>query len=106
MNDDLDTPGALAGLFDAAGRAHAFADRGEDVAAHALATTVATLAGVLGLRLDPGLAEIDAPTRELMRERDDARTTGDYARSDAIRDRLVTQGWIVEDGPEGTTLRR
>ena len=59
MDDDLDTPGALAGLFEAAGRANALADRGEERAALALATTVATLAGVLGLRLDPGSTEID-----------------------------------------------
>ena len=106
MDDDLDTPGALAGLFEAAGRAHALADRGDGREAHALAETVATLAGVLGLALRSGVVEIDAGTRRLVDERDAARKAGDYARSDAIRDQLVTMGWIVEDGPDGTTLHR
>ncbi|MGH8996345.1 MAG: cysteine--tRNA ligase [Acidimicrobiales bacterium] len=106
MDDDLDTPGALAGLFDAATRAHALADAGDTEAGQALARTVATLCGVLGLELSAGLGELDDATRAQVDERDAARAAGDYPRSDAIRDELVTHGWIVEDGPSGTTLRR
>ena len=107
MDDDLDTPGALAGLFDAASRAHALADAGDEASAAALASTVATLCGVLGLALHSGAAiELDADTEQLVTERDAARAASDYARADAIRDQLVALGWSVEDGPTGTQLRR
>jgi cysteinyl-tRNA synthetase len=106
MDNDLDTPGALATIFDAANRAHALADRGEEGEARAVAATVALMCAVLGLDLDGGAAEIDPESEALVAERDAARAAGDYGRSDAIRDRLVAMGWTVEDGPQGTTLRR
>jgi cysteinyl-tRNA synthetase len=107
MDDDLDTPGALAGLFDAASRANALGDAGEDAAAAALASTVATLCGVLGLALHASAAiELDDETQRLVNERDAARAASDYGTADAIRDQLVALGWGVEDGPTGTLLRR
>jgi len=42
----------------------------------------------------------------LVAERDLARATKDFARSDALRDELVERGWLVEDTPEGTVLHR
>jgi cysteinyl-tRNA synthetase len=42
---------------------------------------------------------------ELIRERDAARSAKNWARSDEIRDRLASQGIILEDGPQGTTWR-
>jgi len=107
MDDDLDTPGALAGLFDAANRANALGDAGETATAAALASTVAALCGVLGLALHASAAiELDDETQQLVAERDAARAASDYQRADAIRDKLVALGWSVEDGPTGTLLRR
>ena len=106
MDDDLDTPGALARIFDAASRAHTLGDAGDQVGAVALARTAARLCGVLGLALDASAAEIDEESQGLIAQRDDARAAGDYGRSDAIRDELIARGWTVEDGPNGTTLRR
>ena len=40
------------------------------------------------------------------KERDQARADKDWARADGIRAELQAEGWIVEDGPEGTTIRR
>ena len=79
MDDDLDTPGALARIFDAIGRAHALADAGDENRALELAHTVALLCGVLGLGLVAGEAELDEATRRLVDERDAARAEGDYA---------------------------
>jgi cysteinyl-tRNA synthetase len=39
-------------------------------------------------------------------ERDRTRAAGDYPRADAIRRELEAEGWVVEDGPEGTRLHR
>ncbi len=107
MDDDLDTPGALAGLFEAAGRAHATADRGDVGEARGLARTVAVLCGVLGLALHAeGTAELDEHVANLVAERDAARAARNYERSDEIRRELVALGWTVEDTPRGTSLRR
>jgi cysteinyl-tRNA synthetase len=106
MDDDLDTPGALAGIFDAVNRAHALDDGGAHEEAGALAQTVALLCAVLGLALDASEEEIDEASASLVAERDGARAAGDYARSDALRDELTALGWTVEDGPSGTSLRR
>ena len=51
MDDDLDTPGALAGIFDLARRAHSAADAGDTETGQALARTAAILCGALGLAL-------------------------------------------------------
>jgi len=106
MDDDLDTPGALARIFDAISRAHTLADAGDENRALELAHTVALLCGVLGLGLVAGEAELDEATRRLVDERDAARAEGDYGRSDLIRNQLVALGWTVEDGADGTRLRR
>ena len=106
MDDDLDTPGALAGIFDLVTLAHAAADSGEDGRAQVLGRTVAVLCGALGLRLRSRDPEIDEATRHLVSERDEARRARDWARADALRDELTAGGWTVEDGPGGTVVRR
>ncbi len=106
MDDDLDTPGALAEIFDLARRAHSAQDAGDPDEGRRLAFTVVTLGAALGLRLggsDPG---VDAETAAVVADRDRARAAGDYARADADRRHLEARGWVVEDGPEGTRLRR
>jgi cysteinyl-tRNA synthetase len=39
-------------------------------------------------------------------QRDAARTKGDFAAADSIRAGLQAMGYVVEDGPEGTIVRR
>jgi cysteinyl-tRNA synthetase len=109
--DDLNTPKALASLFEVAGRANK-ADSDED---RAQAKGELLAAGqIMGLLQDDadawfGLdkisqsdrAEIDA----LLEERTTARKAKDFARADAIRDELDARGVQAEDGPEGTTWR-
>ena len=63
---------------------------------------------VLGLDLDRTTrlgAELPADIIELVRQRDEARATKDYAASDALRDRLTAAGYEVMDTPEGTKVR-
>jgi cysteinyl-tRNA synthetase len=59
----------------------------------------------VGIELEQD-ASIDEATLALMGQRDKARAGRDWARADAIRDQLQSAGWIVEDGPDGTTVRR
>jgi cysteinyl-tRNA synthetase len=97
----------LAGLFDAAGRANALGDAGDTEAARALAETVGLLSAVLGVALGGhDSVELDDDTSRLVTERDAARASGDWSRADELRAELAERGFVVEDGPSGTTLRR
>ncbi|HXQ90560.1 MAG TPA: DALR domain-containing protein, partial [Acidimicrobiales bacterium] len=106
MDDDLDTPGALAEVFDLARRANSAADAGDHDEGRRLAHTVAVLCGALGLTLAGSGPGLDVDTAALVEERARSRATGDYGRADAIRLELEAHGWVVEDGPEGTRLHR
>ena len=68
---------------------------------------VLLLAAVLGLplrgRADEG---VDDATAGLVAARDAARAARDWARADALRAELEAAGWLVEDGADGTRIRR
>jgi cysteinyl-tRNA synthetase len=109
MDDDLDTPGALAGIFDLVRAAHTAADAGSPDDGRRLAVTAAVLCGALGLRLAAVAGPEggpDADAAALVARRDAARDAGDYGRADALRAELEAGGWVVEDGPGGTRLHR
>ena len=106
MDDDLDTPGALAEIFDLARAAHSALDAGDNDQGYRLARTVALLCGALGLTLGRSGPGMDPETAALVAGRDAARAAGDYARADTVRSELEARGWVVEDGPEGTRLHR
>jgi len=106
MDDDLDTPGAMADIFDLVSRANSSADARDDGAAAAAAHDVRALCGALGLALREETGEVDDEARALAAERDAARAAKDWDRADALRAELTTRGWTVEDGPSGTVLRR
>jgi cysteinyl-tRNA synthetase len=106
MDDDLDTPGALAGIFELASAAHSMADADDEAGAAVLARTAAVLAAALGLSLREESGEVDEAAATLVAERDQARSARDFARADSLRDELVRRGWIVEDTPSGTAIRR
>jgi cysteinyl-tRNA synthetase len=106
MDDDLNTPGALAGIFELVTAAHSAADAGDEGRAQGLARTAAVLAAALGLDLRGEAATIDEASAALVAARDEARAARDFARADALRDELTALGWTVEDTPAGTAIRR
>ncbi len=116
MDDDFNTPEAVAVLFDLAREINRARDSDEPECRR-LGATLRQLAGILGLlQHDPeaylrgsavrsdGLA--DAEIDALVRQRTEARTRRDWKESDRIRDALARQGVVLEDGPAGTTWRR
>ncbi|HEX6394608.1 MAG TPA: cysteine--tRNA ligase [Acidimicrobiales bacterium] len=103
MDDDLDTPGAVAIAFDLIRDARA-AD-GERSTAKA-AAVFEIFEQALGLPLRDVVEEAPAEALAKAAERDRARAAKDWARADALRSELQAEGWIVEDGPDGTTIRR
>jgi cysteinyl-tRNA synthetase len=107
MDDDLDTPGAVAGVFDLVREANAAADAGDDERARRASATVRLLCEALGLAIGGAPDEdMDAAAADFVRRREEARAAGDWAQADALRDELVAAGWLVEDGPTGTRVRR
>ena len=110
LDDDLNTPKALAVLHDLLGQLN----RAKHDTAPAIAARLKASAALLGLlqqapgewlRGDGGGGD-DAAIEALIEERLAARRSRDFARADAIRDQLAGEGVILEDGPGGTTWRR
>ncbi len=106
LEDDLDTPQAIAKIFDAISQTNVAADRGDVRGAAQMARAVAALLGALGLRLHASLDEVDETSADLATKRDGARAAGDFAEADRLREELSQRGWVIEDGPHGSTLRR
>jgi cysteinyl-tRNA synthetase len=106
MDSDLDTPGALATIFELVTAAHSAADAGDEAEGGRLAHTAAVLLAALGLSLHGDDGQVDEESARLVAERDEARRARDFARADALRDELVALGWTVEDTPSGTAIRR
>jgi cysteinyl-tRNA synthetase len=104
MDDDLDTPKAMAHIFDTVRRANAAIDSG-DASAVGLVAAVHEMCGALGLTLgQAALADDDAQAKAVAL--DAARAAKDFATADALRVELQDAGWIVETTKAGTTLRR
>ena len=106
LDDDLNTPLAVALLFDALAAANSAADAGDATRAQNLANAINALFGAMGLTLHSSEDEIDALSADLVTRRDLARNAKDWVEADRLRNELVTLGWIVEDSSAGTLIRR
>jgi len=116
MNDDLNTAGAVAVLFDLAREINRAKSDGAD-SVNSLASLLRYLANVIGL-LDADPDEFlksqvsstdglgDNEIEALIQQRLDARSNKDWAEADRIRDQLTEAGIVIEDGAGGTRWRR
>ena len=104
MDDDLDTPRATAVLFDTVRQANAALDA-SDASAAGLVVAANAIAATFGLELR-GAADVPADVLAQAASLDAARAAKDFATADAIRARLQADGWTVETGKQGTTVRR
>ena len=115
MEDDFNTPEAIAVLFELAREVNRLRDK-DDIEAARFGGVLKRLSAYLGLLArepDVFLQGSDRDTglsseqiEELIVQRLEARKNKNWAESDRIRDELATQGVILEDGPAGTTWRR
>jgi cysteinyl-tRNA synthetase len=131
MDDDFNTAGALAGVFDLARALNGFVSEhqaalghGDKEAVTAAAETIAELLAVLGVEVGADEAATwphevvdlartvagyhgDDPTAAvsaLLSARADARAEKDWATADAVRDGLAELGFTIEDTPQGARV--
>lgn len=126
MDDDFNTPVAIAVLFDLARELNKTKEIDQDKAGQ-LAATLKNLGGLLGLLQDdsetflkgrvfhehiqeliaPGATLTEEKIEQLIQDRLDAKKAKQWSQADSIRDDLKAQGVILEDAPNGlTTWRR
>ncbi|MFT3762936.1 MAG: cysteine--tRNA ligase [Pseudoxanthomonas sp.] len=111
LDDDLNTPLALAEVARIAGEARKAA--GAD-AKHELKAQLLGAGRVLGLlQQDPAAwfargasNDDDARIQALVDERAAAKKARDFARADAIREQLASEGVLLEDTPQGVRWKR
>ena len=105
MDDDFNTPRALAAMFELAREINRGKDEGADVLG--AQDTLRELSGVLGISLDE-TAETSAAgpfVQMLVNVRTELRAARQFDIADSIRDRLSELGVTIEDTPEGTEWR-
>jgi cysteinyl-tRNA synthetase len=107
MDDDFNSAGALAALFELVHTVNTARDAGAaDTELKHAQETLRTLTGVLGLRLaekKSGAGDADKFIALLVDVRTEARDQKNWVLSDLIRDRLKELGVVIEDGKDGTT---
>ena len=101
MEDDLDTPGAVAIGFELVKAARARPGTGTGQAA----AVFEIFEHALGVPLRTVVASVPPDIQAQLEAREEARATRDFARADEIRAALQDRGWVVEDGPDGPTVR-
>ena len=108
MDDDLNVSGALAAVFDFIRDVNKLLDEanvGADGAANALAL-LDRLNAVTGVLAPATEAAVPQDVLDRVMERQQARRNKDFARSDALRDQLLAEGWVIEDTASGPRVKR
>jgi cysteinyl-tRNA synthetase len=119
MDDDFNTPEAIAVLQNLAGEINRARDAGDVAGATAKACELRAIGSVLGLltlnaedwfKASKGQSGEggwdDARIEAAIAERQDARKSKNFKRSDEIRDELAAAGIVLEDKPGGATVWR
>ncbi|UCC32730.1 MAG: hypothetical protein JSU86_10685, partial [Phycisphaerales bacterium] len=107
--DDMNISEALAALFRLVRQANYLMTQGrlhQDDAGdvEAALRTVDEVLGILPPQEKP--EELPPQIQDFLRQRDEARTQKNFALADEIRDGLAARGYVVEDIPGGTRIKR
>jgi cysteinyl-tRNA synthetase len=103
MNDDFNTPVAVAVLFELAGEVNRTRSLGAAGLLKALAATLNFLQQDPRKYLQGGSGVDDAMVAMRIAERADAKRARNFALADQIRQELLTRGIVLQDSPTGTT---
>jgi cysteinyl-tRNA synthetase len=106
MNDDFNTPIAVAVLFELAGEVNRGSKPADARLLKSLGATLGILQQVPRTYLQAGGGVDEAGIAQRIEERRAAKNAGDYVRADAIRKELTDQGIVLKDSVAGTTWVR
>lgn len=114
MDDDFNTPEALAVLFSMSHEINRLKEQSALAEAADVAGQLKAIAALFGFLqeapetfLKQGASDEESAWVEaLLQERQNARQQKDWARADEIRDLLAEKQIVIEDGAEGTTWRK
>ncbi len=109
LDDDLNTSRALGVVFEWVRDLNRALDEGRGSGADrpVLERVLAAFDAVYAvLTPDPAELRVDAGVEALIAEREAARRERDWARADALRDRLAALGIVLEDTPAGPRWKR
>ncbi len=109
LDDDLNTSRALGVVFEWVRDVNRALDEGRGSGADrpVLERVLAAFDAVYAvLTPDPAELRVDAGVEALIAEREAARRERDWARADALRDRLAALGIVLEDTPAGPRWKR
>ena len=97
INDDLNTPRALAVLWKLL----------RDDEAGGKLKTIEKMDKVFGLRLlEKEEIEVPAKVKKLVEEREEARKKEEYDKADKLRGKIKEEGFSVDDTPEGPEIKK
>ncbi len=109
MDDDINTAGAVAALFDLSRAINSALDA-EDTPSKQTAQYAhkifAELTGVLGVVQKRADDTLDSEIEALIEKRTEARKNKDFKTADEIRDKLSEMGIVLKDTPNGVTWSR
>ncbi len=106
MNDDFNTPIAVAMLFELATEINRGGRLADARLLKGLGATLGILQQAPRTYLQAGGSVDEDAIAQRIEERRAAKSAGDYARADAIRKSLADQGIVLKDSAEGTTWVR
>ena len=110
MNDDFNTPEAMAEVFQLSKEVNRGLNNDEDVSVQVTQLEgMSSLMGIVQHETSEWFQSGDADTswiEALIAERSEAKKSRDFARADAIRDELANKGIVLEDGAHGTSWKQ
>ncbi len=113
LNNDLDTPQALAEVFSLIKNIHTMIDADSPIPRRHILKTLIWTDRILGLNLVPDPRKESSHTESitpevtiLLTERQKARDKKDFATSDQLRDAIADHGYTVKDTSEGQLISK
>ena len=103
MDDDFNTPGAVAVLFELAGELNRSRSPRDASLLRSLAATLGLLQQQPRAYLQGGSGLDPVEIERAIDQRRVAKQSGDFATGDKIRKELAAQGVVLQDSPQGTT---
>ena len=108
MNDDFNTANAISALFELSRIANVYLNEAntDKAVLQAILNMFDTIGDVLGIQAKVEAGLLDEEIEALIEERIAARKNRDFARSDEIRDQLLSMDIVLEDTRQGTRWKR